>query len=89
MIEIPQMACLYIFSNAIRFDAFKQKKENLDEYADLAFQEIKTSLNKNLMSMRPPQLMNQAVGQMRRSDENIASSIRNIETRDQESGSLI
>ena len=40
-------------------------------------------------TMSPPHLMDQAVGQMRGLDENITSSIRNIEISAQESpGSL-
>ena len=57
----------------------KNKKENLDEYADVVFQEIIKSLNTNPMTMNPAQLKDQAAG----SDENIASAISNIEISDQ------
>ena len=39
---------MYLVSDTIRFDAFKRKKENLDEYADLIFKEIiRSSLSDN------------------------------------------
>ena len=69
----------------IRFEAFKRKKENLDEYADVILEEILRSFNEKPSS----HLMAQAVGQTRGSDKNIISSIRNIKKRDQESGNLI
>ena len=37
---------LYIFSDQIRFDAFKRKTENLDNYADIIFSEIIKSLRR-------------------------------------------
>ena len=77
---------LYILSDKIRLDAFTRKKENLDEYDNVIFEEIITSLNKNQTTMRPPQLMDQAVRPMSGSD---ASSISNIAIRDQKSGNLI
>ena len=40
---------LYIFSDQIRFDAFKRKTENLDDYADIIFSEIIKSLGENVV----------------------------------------
>jgi len=81
--KTPNGMNMYIFGNAIRFDAFKRKKENLEKYADVVFEEIIKSLNKN----PTPQLMDQAVGQV--TDVNIPSAIGNIEISNKESGNLI
>jgi hypothetical protein len=39
---------MYIFSDSIRFDAFKRITENLDDYADIIFSEIIKSLDANM-----------------------------------------
>ena len=38
--DTPNGTNMYLVSDKIRFDAFKHKKENLNEYADVVFQEI-------------------------------------------------
>jgi energy-coupling factor transporter ATP-binding protein EcfA2 len=47
--ETPNGINMYIFSDQIRFDAFKRKTENLDDYANLIFSEIIKSLGANMI----------------------------------------
>jgi hypothetical protein len=46
--ETPNGMNMFIFSDSIRFDAFKRKTENLDEYVDIIFSEIIKSLGDNV-----------------------------------------
>ena len=41
---------MYLFGDALRFDAFKQKKETLNEYANEIFSHIKNSITPNFSS---------------------------------------
>ena len=41
---------MYLFGDAIRFDAFKHKKETLNDYANEIFSQIKNSLNQTSSS---------------------------------------
>jgi tetratricopeptide (TPR) repeat protein len=45
--ETPNGMNMFVFSDSIRFDAFKRKTENLDDYADIIFSEIIKSLGEN------------------------------------------
>ena len=70
---------MYIFGNAIRFDAFKRKKENLDEYAEIVSEEIIRSLNDNV---EEPASLSQNFIQLSRNDDFLAREglIEKIET---------
>ena len=62
----PNGLNMYVFSDAIRFDAFKHKKENLDDYIDVIFSEIIKSLDEN---MEEPANLTQSFVQLNRNDD--------------------
>ena len=42
---------MYLFGDAIRFDAYKHKKAALNDFAEVIFSEIKNSLNTNCLAV--------------------------------------
>jgi hypothetical protein len=78
--KTPNGMNIYLFSDSIRFDAFKHRTENLDDYADIIFSEIVKSLDEN-MSENPKSYIQNFI-QLNRDDEFYAREglIEKIET---------
>ena len=64
--DTPNGMNMYLVSDTIRFDAFKRKKENLDEYAEIVSKEIIRSLNDNV---EEPASLSQNFIQLSRNDD--------------------